>query len=566
MQAWELAAVLGALLAWRARGLATPRWPAMEWLLPLLALVLTALPLWLGWRELAPEQAPMGPDANAWMGSALAFETGRWSLYYEDRYPGWPWLVAAVSPDALSLPRAGVLLNMGLTMACAPVIYAIGRQLSGRWAGLAGAVVAMRLPVVLDVGRSFTAYPLTALLDLGLVAALLGLSRVGAGGRLALAAVVAAAAGLAMASDPKQIPFALAACGGMGLVGLVRGPHWQRVVLPLFALAPLPAAQALVARYQLRLLSLEGATVRTPVNLLDRSLWEHVDSGFALGNPGALRELLPSLLRVAEHVGPKAGGPVDPAFVAGLPMLFPGCSALWLLPLVALPLLLRRRGFDIAILAIFALSALSPARIHYAHRYALPYAQAAPALALSAVELAAGGPAALVVGLAALAGPGRHVDRSYLALQSADSDLWVGEEKPVDARTLSWAAENLPRDATIYDFAEMRTTPILGAAFPYVRCAMSASHCGAELAADPGVRIALVRARETLSAELPESPREPILTDAYGRMPKRLSECWTHVYMPGPNTAFYQWTCEVAPRPWTDVRQPPRGQAFTGQP
>lgn len=572
MHLWELAALFGGLVLWRA----APRlpqhlrqlWaaPAMEWVFLALALVLTAAPLWLGWARLAPERAPMGPDANAWMGSALAFETGRWSLYYEDRYPGWPWLVAAVSPDPLSLPRAGVALNMALTMACALPLYAIGRLLSGRCAGLLGAVVALRLPVALDVGRSFTAYPLLALLDLSIVAALLALGAAGWRGRLALAIGIAGAAGLAIASDPKQIPLALGACALLALAGLSRGHPALRLALVALALAPLPAAHWLVGRYQLGLLSLEGATVRTPVNLLDRGLWAQVEGGFALGEPGALGQLVPSFLRVAASVGPKDGGPLDPAFLSGLPMLFQQTGPVWLLALLALPLLLRRSAAALLALALFASAAIPSMRVHYAHRYALPHAMAAPVLVLTAVERVAGAPAALWVGLAALAGPARRVDAAYLALQSPDSDLWVGSEKPIDVRTLDWAAENLPKNATIYDFAEMRTTPILAAAFPYQRCAMSPTHCGAELRADPGARVALVRARETLSAELPSSPREPIVPDGYGRMPKALGDCWTHLYMPGPNTAFYQWTCEEPPAPWPDLRQPPRGQAFTGQP
>ncbi|MCB9765738.1 MAG: hypothetical protein H6739_38545 [Alphaproteobacteria bacterium] len=577
---WEWMALAAAAAGWALGRWAWPRvaarvahrvperlraaWahPATDWLLAALCVLAAGWPAWAVWSRLTPARAPMGPDYENFVGSALAFETGRWDLYFNDRYPGYPWLVSVVAPDALSLPRAGTTLSMALTALAAAPLYWIGRLVSGRAAGVVGALLGLRLAVSLDVGHSFTHYPLTATLDLAMVALACGLALTRSRA-VAVACVggLVAAATLAIASDPKQIPLALGLCGLAALSAAARGPgRWLRLPLALATFAPLPLAHALVGRYHLGLLSLEALTIRTPLTFTDREALKAVqEQGFALGDPGAMQLLLPSFRRVAENVQPKVHGAPDPGFVEALGQIFPMTSMLWVGLLLALvPLWLARgrgprAGRALAAVALlgFAASGLSPARLHYAHRYGLPYAQAAPVGAASAVGLALGGWGVAGLGAVALSvGPYAAVDRSFLQREADQGDIWIGYEKAMDVDTLEWVAEHLPADSTIFDFGERQAMTVLAAAFPYVRCADDARVCSGVMPETPGTLVALVRANDFISSELPGGPRERLRADRYGRLPDTLGDCWQRRYMPGPNIGFYVWTCASPPEGW----------------
>lgn len=590
--AWQLAALAAALLTALGSHLLGPRLraalharlgearlerlralaahPAVDHGLALLTLALAGGLAWRTWDALSPQRAPTGPDYENFLGSALAFETGRWELYYDDRYPGFPWLVSVFADGPLDVLRAGTELSMALTALAALPLYWIGRLLAGRAAGLVGALLALRLAIPLDIGHSYTHYPLTATLDLGLLA--LGLAALATASlpraALALGAQVALAT-LALASDPKQLPLALGLVGlsGLGVALLGPGRAWARAPLALAGLLPLPLAHALVGRYHLGLISLEGLTIRTPLRFVDRDALVAVkEQGWALGGEDAWARLPVSFLRVAQNVLPKAESGLDPAFLDALPRTFPDTSLAWLAALALLPVLLLwrgpgglgRRAASLLLLLLFAASAASPLRIHYAHRYALPYAEAAPVGVTSALSLALGGPATLAAGLLSLSvGPYSEVSTAFLARSSNQGDIWIGYEKTQDLAALEWAVEHLPPEAQLFDYGERQAMPALAAGFGYSRCVLSASWCAEEMAAAPGPLIAVLRVNDRVSAELPGGDHERLKTDRHGRLPEQLGDCWSRVFMPGPGVGLYRWTCEAPPSGATHRGAPP---------
>jgi len=544
--AWELGCVLGVLL-------------------------LAVLPLGLAWAELFPARAPMGPDSNNYVGCALAFETSHWELYFNDRYPAYPWMVALLAADGPALPTAGTTLSMGLVALSAIPLYAVGRLLSGRVAGLAGAVLGLRQAVVLDVGRSFTHYPLSTLLDATLLALGIALARTGSP---LLAWGLAATAGLALSADPKQLPLALATLLVACAFGALKPrPWWQRAQLGLAVLLPLPVAHWMVGRYHLGLLTLEGLTVRTPMNFT-ADLRANMHEGFALGEPGALAELVPSYLRVLGGVAPKGGG-MDPSFINALPMHFPDTAPAWALLLLLLPLGLawhawrERTGWRVAALLMLLLqaaSASSVARLHYAHRYALPHLAQTPVTALAGVSLVAGPLAAagLALGWALPGAPMHTLDGSYLQRQAESTDLWVGREVTAELEAMRKADTWLNEDAVIHDMSTDRAMPILAASRPYLWCSNTHDNCGSAMSQAQGSIAAVVWADDFVSSELPEGPRETIEIEA-GQLPSELGLCWRLLGHLQPEAGLYAWTCSENPRPWPDPRKAPRAPTWDAQ-
>ena len=579
---WQWAALALAIaggLAWHRLGprlealktrLPGPTW-AWEFVSAAAALLLAVTPLVMAWAELFPAHAPMGPDSNNYVGSALAFETGRWELYFDDRYPAYPWLVALAASDGPSVPTAGVRVSMALTALTALPLYATGRLLAGRTAGIMGAVLGLRQAVMLDVGRSFTHYPLATLLDATLLALGIALARTGSP---IVAWALAATAGLALSADPKQLPLALLTLLVAASAGALRPrPWWHRVQLALAVLLPLPAAQLLVGRYRLGLLTLEGITVRTPMNFT-ADLRAHMNEGFALGEPGALAELVPSYLRVLSGIAPKGDG-VDPSFIKALPMHYLDAWPMWAGLLLPLPVLLlwrarsRRSVWPLAVVLLLGLQAISASavvRLHYAHRYAMPHVAQAPVLALSGVSLV-GGPfaaAGLALGWVLPGAPMASLDASYLGRQASHTDLWVGREVRVELDAIANANAWLPQDAIIHDMSTDRPMPILAAARPYIWCSTTHDGCGSAMKQASGPIAAVVWADDFMSSELPGGPRELIQREG-GRMPAALGSCWELVGSIQPEAGLYLWTCDDSPRPWPEARKAPRAPTWRPQ-
>jgi hypothetical protein len=547
-----------------------PNW-AWEVGCVVLVLLLGTLPLLLAYGELFPARAPMGPDANNYVGSALAMETGRWELYFDDRYPAYPWLVSVFAADGAAVPTAGTAVSMGLTALTALPLYAIGRLLAGRVAGVAGAVLGLRQAVVLDAGRSFTHYPLSTFVDASLLAAGLFVARTGSP---LWAWALSAAAGLAIASDPKQLPLALGTLVVACAAGAVhKRPWWHRAQLVAACVLPLPAMHALVGRYRLGLLTLEGITVRTPMNFT-ADLRAHMDEGFALGEPGALGELIPSYVRVLGAVAPKGDG-VDPSFTNAIPMhMLDAWSAWGLLLLLPLGMLLWKTWKDrsvfpiaaVGLLLLQAASASSVVRLHYAHRYALPHVAQMPVVATSGVALA-GGPlavAGLAVGWLLPGAPMNSLGPEYLERQAERTDLWVGREHTAELDALTYVIENTDDDAVIYDMSQSRPMPILAAGRPYIWCSTTHDNCGNAMQTSTGSIAAVVWANDFISSELPQGPRELIQREG-GRMPTTLGRCWELTGQLQPEAGLYRWTCDSTPRPWPDKRKAPRAPTWDAQ-
>lgn len=568
---WQLITVglaIGGAVAWRR--LRHVRLPGPTWAWEVgsvaAAVLLAAVPLILAWLSLAPTRAPMGPDSSNYLGCALAFETGRWELYFDDRYPAYPYLVALFARGGPSVPTTGTALSMALTALTALPLYVVGRLLAGRVAGIGGAVLGLRQAVVLDAGRTFTHYPLSGLLDAGLLAAGIGLARTGSPW---CAWGLASLAGMAIAADPKQLPLAMATLLVAVGFGLVRPrPYWQRAQLVLAALLPLPVTHWLVGRYRLGLLSLEGIAVRTPMNFVE-DLSPHMEEGFALGEPGALGELVSSYSRVLGAVAPKGDG-LDPSFLNALPMHFPSTSPLWALLLLLLPaaLLWRREIWRVGALLLVLLqvaAASSVMRLHYAHRYALPHLEQVPVVALAGVSLAAGPLAAagLAAGWLLPGAPMSDLDNSYQSRQAQHTDNWVGREVPAELYAVQWTDKYLEADAVIYDMSGQRPMPILAASREYVRCTATHDTCGQAMSTATTPIVALVWADDFISGQLPSGPRETITMDT-GHMPTTLGDCWSLLTHPQPGSGLYSWTCTERPGPWPDVRHAPRAPSWKG--
>jgi hypothetical protein len=535
---------------------------ALDLGLAVLAMVLVAGPLWDCWEVLNPLRAPAGPDASNYLGSALAFETGRWNLAFEDRYPGFPWMVSLFARGPLRVPRVGTELSMALTVLAALPLYGLGRIMAGRAAGFFGAVLGLRQILAIDVGQSFTGYPLVATLDLSLLWLCLVFTRTGALWSAVGAGLLGA---MAVATDPKQIPLVLASLAICALWAAARGTGSRlgRGTAILALLVPLPAINFLVGRVPQEMLSLEGILYRTPINTVGEGIANHVQDGFTLGASDAWRQLLPSFFRVFTEIAPKEGAVLDPTFLNGIPQLWPDTSYVWGAAILALPLALGwawrkqpSRWVGIALVVVFWGSMGSTLRIHFANRYLQPHALAAPGAAAAVAQVVLGGPAVVAAGMTALlwpSSPFSQLDPSYVDEHAPGTDKWVSAGGGKQMLSLDWAVRRLPGDTTLFDFTMVDPPIILAAGFPYVRCARDTWGCQVELPETEGNIGVILRADEELSGWLPDGIHEPFPPPP----PERLGECWHLKRKLGPRTGLYLWRCRRRPLPPPELHEGP---------
>ncbi len=584
LQTWEWAVLGGAALGlWVHRGWwpkQRERWvarvpegvralaahPRALWVLDgvliALLLVLVAPPLFVGWEALNALRDPAGPDSGNYLGTALAFETGRWHLAFEDRYPGHPWLVSLLAQDPLTVGRVGTELSMWCTVLTAVPLYALGTLMAGRAAGFVGAWVGLRQILALDVGQSFTAYPLMALQSLTLLCLTLWFTRTGRGS-------VALAAGLlgafACATDPKQIPLVLALLGLCSVWALARAPGDLGVRLRrvLLLLTPLPVMNYLVGKLPLDLLSLEGILYRTPITMVGDGIRDHIKEGFTLGADDAWQTLVPSFVRVFTELGPKDGAVMDPRFLNGIPLLWPDTSYAWGAGVVLVPIWLawrwrRRPGGWTAVLlvVVYWASMGSTLRVHYANRYLQPHALAVPGAITAVAQGVLGGGAVVAGGLVAVLlpeSPYSRVDEGYAATPTTGADQWVSSGGGKQMRTLAWAVERLPEDMVLFDFTMVEPPIYLAAGFTYRKCAREVGDCLRAIPGQEGPFAVIVRAGEELSARLPDATGQPFNPPP----PPRLGECWHLRRKLGPKTGLYVWRCAEGPTRQHVITVPP---------
>lgn len=547
LHGWEVAAWLGVLAGWAGARWGWPRWrePLLQRLpaavaepwrrvaahglgprqsrlldlgLCLAAVILVGLPLWRAWGLITPMRAPAGPDFEGHLAGAMAFELGDYSLYYRERYPGYSFLIALLSPSAREVPQVGTLLSMVVTVLSVVALYWIGRYLAGRAVGLVGAVLSLRQPLAIDVGHSYNVYPLVTACFAAMAALLLHLQRTGAAWTAPLLGVCGA---IAVSCRPTAIPYVLGVLGVAGLITLLHRDHawWLRVAMLLMLAAPLPGMNALMARYHLPVVSLEHTLLISPINMDEAALQEHAEDGFRVGQPEAWRTLIPSMLRAQRNVFPPEGHSYDPETLTSLPLIFPRTGPTWFLPLLLLPVLLlvRRprnpvRWVAISLFALMLLSTSSTVRVRYEHRYFYMSSVFMPLFALCGVGLAAGPAAAVLAAGAAVLLPGSgyaRVDDGYLTTSREGAESWVMGEDLHQWQTMRWAETKLPEDAVIYDYSIIDQLPILAAVRPYHQC--SVDHlCRAGMQQEQGPVVVVLRTQDELSARLPGGPRQPL--------------------------------------------------------
>lgn len=572
MRTWELTSAIAAVVAgivwWRARG--SPWLAAMVQRIPArlrawavgwrgdLGIVTLALALHLPtllhtWRRLGAGSSPIGPDSDENYLGAVSFLTDIPALYPSNRFPGYPWLMAAVAGDRDHLAAAGAQISMVAAVCAGVAAYLVGRQLVGRAAGLAGLVIALRLPTLSDLGRQATPYMLAATLDLVAVAAVIGLMR----GRAWCAAPLALSAGLALTLDPKQAPFvvaevALAALAALVFVVRTRGVARAGQLGALaIVLAALPVANAWGAACGRRVLSVEEIVSRAPVGMQVGEM----TYGWGLGAP--LTELPGTFLQISRQVKPSASqGWFAQWARESVPMEFPETSPWWLVAALALPVALavRRRWKAVAVVALlpWLLIAQPALHLYFQHRYFLPVAVALPVVVASGLG-ALVGPAALLGVLAAavltpgspwaIAGPGLY------QRWGNGAEAWTPADPGQWARLTAAAQEALPANARVYDYAGSRPWVALAAQFPYVLCTKVADSCAAEIAKATDPVVAVLFLHEPPSHLLPQT--DELVGATY---PERLGRCWERRLRQGHGGAAYLWTCASPP---VIAHQPP---------
>ena len=523
----------------------TGRTLAIDWALACACLLVIAPPLWRQWNLLIPHHGLSGSDAVNNLGCALAFELNNFDLYYLDRYPGYPWVVSLWAHGGREVPRALAEVSMAVTVLAAIPLYWVGRLLSGRVAGVVGAVLALRQVLAVEVGRSATPYPMEGFLVATMLAAGLALVR---GARTTPALVFTLAGALAIGTDAKLVPPVLAS----GLVLAVwctfasGRPLWARAVVFLAVLAPLPVAHFSLLPYHLDLVPLEEMLRRMPGAIAGPTVAAHTTDGFRIGSPTGVWQLGRSLYRLATDVGSETGHHLCPSFGPGLALVFPQTAPLWGWLLALCPLVLLIRGGRgrlpaCALLFIVATSGLPLARWYYQHRYAMPTALLVPPVIASALPPAA----AIAVGAVAFLHPDSpvgHVDTTYLSRKTTKTDSWALKEDEHGMRAASWAAENLTEGTRIYDWSATDPAPILGSVVPYAACQLRGNRCAAQMLADTGTVVAVMRARDTLTAEIPGGDGQELSEP----VPTGVGECWRRIYMIRPDAGIYQWMCDHA--------------------
>jgi len=571
---WEWAALaaaaVGAVL-WPRLHARVPRGlrVAIERLAGPVVCVAASAATWLTWLELAPSLAPAGADYEGYYLSALAFETDQFHLYARDRYPGYPWLASLLARSGHQVHLAGAMLNMGALCLSTAAIYSLVRTMAGRGAAFVAVLLALRLSVVLDLGRTFTHYPLAAALDLGLLAAAVHLVRTR---HLRWAGAIGLLSAAAASTDPKQAVVVLAV-GLTATVSVLRAPATRglRAVAVGSLWLPLELLNQAVARLPVQLYTLEEVSTRVQLHFtVHPDLLAHAADGFRLGEPGAWLEVLGSLWRTSRGITPEAGqeGLFSPLALEGLQLVYGTTSAFWLggwLLLVGLVFVPRTdrtlslggpldRAMVAALLLLPAAVAWPNLHLHYQHRYVIFPAVAAVVLAIAGLGRAAPG-AGLFAGVVAVIWPGspwQGVDLDYLERENRRADLWAGPEAVVDLQTLSWAQANLPANAHVFDMAEFRAMPTLAAAFPYQRCNTQHDACAEAMANADGPLVANVWTRENLSARLPSGPQGtlPGSDQPGGGLPGVLGSCWSLVLDITPDNGLYVWSCpDARPKP-----------------
>ena len=563
MRVWEAIALgsgaLGALvwfagqrsaaltrLAWRIpfRWRMALRGPAGDHLLVLFALLLHTPALAQTWRRLSPNGSPIGPDADENFLGAASFFRDVSSLWPENRFPGYPWAIAALSSNGEDLARMGCALSMAAAVGASVAAYGLGRQLAGRTAGLAGMVICLRLPALSDLGRQTTPYMLAAALDLFLIAATVALIR----GRLRWAVPVALASGFAFTLESKQVPFVLAeialAAGvcSVWAVRRVRRRRWGAIGATLALLAALPLANWVGGSGGRHMVSVEELITRVSIGLDVAPM----TPGWTLGRP--LHTLPASFLEIASSVRPPPGQGWLGLWAADtLPMEFPDTSPLWLAALAALGigLVARRRGLWVLPLVPLLAIAQPVLHLYFQHRYFVPVAVVLPVLVACGVRLL-GGPGAMVgVLLAAVllpSSPWRVAGPGLFSPAPRNAERW-GPSDPGDWERLRVTAPSaLPAGARIYDFASSRPWTLLAGDFPYVRCARASDACAGELASTTDPIVAILFTDEALTRRLPDTAA--LTRSLY---PKTLGECWDRRLALGSGGAAYLWTCAGGP-------------------
>lgn len=572
-QRWEIAAlvlaVVGALL-WRflrprvlagLGGRVPPRFqqlwasPAADWLLVLACLLVAWLPLRASWALISPHRFLSGPDSEGYLGAAIALETGDWAMYPDDRYPGFPWLVSLLSPDLDSIAWTGTTVSMAAMVLCVVPLYWIGRQLAGRAAGVVGAVLGLRQILVVDIGQTFTSYPLVALLDATLVA--LGVAVVQARGWRALvpAAGFLAAGVLACTSDPKQIPLVVAMGGALGLVLLVRpGRPWaQRLLLLALVVAPLPVGHLSMAPFASSILTVESLVMRTPGSVQTEAFLAGRHEGFVLGKEGGLQQLAATLYAVQTQVSPDPGTNRQERLSLGLSLAWPRTSALWLGLVLAFPLLVLIRKPGAArvagpLLVLVHLSAAVPlVRVYYAHRWALPTMVLLPVAAAGSTALLTGPLGVLGAGFAALLlsdSPMSRVDAHYLKTGSRQTDSWTMGEDQQLLSVLDRASAALPATTPVYDFCGSNPVTAFALRFPYTMCRTPKPGRDCKDLGSHRPLAAVLRLNDGVTAGLPGGPGGAL---AFGEGFPVAIGCWRYVDWLRHDAALYTWSCDDAP-------------------
>lgn len=565
MRTWELASAIAGLAAglfwWRARS--SPLWAAVLLRIPprlrtwavgwrgdvvivVLALAVHVPVLLHTWRRLGAGSSPIGPDSDENYLGAVSFLNDIPALYPSNRFPGYPWLMAALAGDTDRLGAAGAQISMVAAVCAGAGAYLVGRQLVGRAAGLAGLVIALRLPVLSDLGRQTTPYMLAATLDLFTVAAVIGLMR----GRAWCALPLALSAGVALTLDPKQAPFvavevALAALAA-GVFALQTRSFSRLAHMCALAvvLAALPVANALGGACGRRVLSVEEIVSRAPVGM---DVGE-MTPGWGLGAP--LSKLPGTFLQISRQVKPSASqGWLAQWARESVPMEFPETSLWWLAPALALPvaLAIRRRWKAVAVVAVlpWLLIAQPTLHLYFQHRYFAPVAVALPVLVASGLGAAAGPAGLLGVLAGAVLTPGspwRAAGPGLYDRREPEAEAWSPADPGHWVQLTERANEVLPEGARVYDYAGSRPWVALAGHFPYLRCTKVGDSCEAALAATEDPVVAVLFLNEPPSHLLPQT--EELTGTSY---PERLGRCWERRLRLGPTGAAYLWTCDSPP-------------------
>jgi hypothetical protein len=487
------------------------------------------------WARLQPFGSPTGPDSDDVLLAAVALETGRAAIYPAYRYPTYSWLVSALSPDARSLAEVGQAVSMAGTWVSGLAAYLLARAYGGRVAGVVAASLVLRLPGVVDLGRTFTPYGLITTLDLAGICALAWLAR---GWLVAAVPLAVAVAGL-FGSDPKQIPVALALCGlGMLVAPLARG--WRGLGVSLLLAGVIPATNHAIATHIPPLLSMEEVTTRVSLGLdVDPDVYT---DGWSPGEP--LTGLPATLERMGRGVRPPVGqGWMSRSAYLGLAAQLPETSILWLGVggLLPIALLVRGRRWRTVLPALAplpgAVVAFGTLHLYYQHRYMTPATAVLPPVVVGAAGALLGpwGAAGLGSALFLPGSPWRGVGPGVLQRGSQDTDQWCGVETPDVSQVTARMDDTLPADARVFDFSPFRPWTFVAPLRRYTPCKQSRDQCRSEWAGEGAVYVVADASRQSSSPDIPKAA--DLATGG----------CWTARIWRHGNGTLFEWTCDTPP-------------------